>query len=119
MNKLLFSVPRKDLKLEFLRGSGAGGQKNNKTSSDCRITHVPSGAVGYAGDERQQAQNRKLALERLVASPKFQAWVKMQTAMILEGYANVERKLDDAMKDENLKVELGVDCTRKEDICDK
>lgn len=118
MSKLLFTIPRKDLDLEFFRAGGNGGQKQNKTSSACRITHLPSGAVGESRDERQQTQNRKLALERLVASKVFKAWVSLQAAMIAEGYANIERKLDEQLTPDKLNVELGVDCNNKETYCD-
>lgn len=93
--------------------------KQNKTSSACRITHLPSGAVGESRDERQQTQNRKLALERLTSSPIFTAWVRVQAAMIEQGFRDLDQKVDQMMVDTNLKVELGVDCKRGEDICDK
>ena len=101
----LFTVPRSDLLLTFFRAGGKGGQKQNKTSSACRITHLPSGAVGESRDERQQTQNRKLALERLVKSSKFQAWARLNAAVVAEGFENIEKKLDKMMSEENLKVE--------------
>jgi protein subunit release factor B len=118
MSKLLFTVPRKDLDLTFFRAGGNGGQKQNKTSSACRITHIPSGAVGESRDQREQTQNRKLALERLVASNIFQTWVKVQAAMQEEGFANIERKLDAEMMVDKLKIELGVGCKPGESYCD-
>lgn len=118
MKTKLFTVPRSDLRLEFFRSGGNGGQKQNKTSSACRITHLPSGAVGESRDERQQTQNRKLALERLVAAPRFLAWVKLQAAVAAEGFANIDRKLDVMMGADNLIVELGVGCRTGEAYCD-
>lgn len=115
----LFSIPRKDLELEFFRAGGNGGMKQNKTSSACRITHIPSGAVGESRDERQQTANRRLALERLTSSPIFVAWVRVQAAMIEQGYRDLDQKVDQMMVDDNLQVELGVDCKRGEDVCDK
>ena len=38
-----FTIDMKDVKLEFYRAQGAGGQHVNKTDSACRATHVPTG----------------------------------------------------------------------------
>jgi hypothetical protein len=52
-------------KLATFRGPGPGGQKRNKTSSAVRLTHVSTGIAATAGESRSQAQNRRMALERL------------------------------------------------------
>ena len=54
-----------DIEESFLRGSGPGGQKINKTSSTVRLVHRPTGVEIRCQDERSQAQNRLTALERL------------------------------------------------------
>lgn len=54
-----------DLKWEFMRSSGAGGQSVNKTNSAVRLTHAPTGIVVSARQERKQTQNRQIALELL------------------------------------------------------
>jgi protein subunit release factor B len=54
-----------DLEEQFIRGSGPGGQKINKTSSTVRLLHRPSGLEVRCGRERSLAQNRRLALEDL------------------------------------------------------
>jgi len=58
-------VDPKDLEESFLRGSGPGGQKINKTSSTVRLVHRPTGVEVRCQDERSQAQNRLTALTRL------------------------------------------------------
>jgi peptide chain release factor len=45
----------------FVRGTGAGGQKINKTSSTVCLRHGPTGVEVRNQDERSQAQNRALA----------------------------------------------------------
>src|SRR3989338_842305 len=54
-----------DLTLEFFRSGGKGGQNVNKVSSAVRIRHNPSGIVVTAQTERDQFQNRHVALSLL------------------------------------------------------
>ena len=47
-----------DLEEDFVRGTGPGGQKINKTSSTVQLRHVPSGIEIRCQRERQQSANR-------------------------------------------------------------
>ena len=56
-----------DLRFDFFRASGHGGQNVQKNSTAVRVTHIPSGIVVSVQNERSQAQNRTLSLRILQA----------------------------------------------------
>lgn len=60
-----FFIDPKDIKIETMRASGAGGQHINKTDSACRATHIPTGIIATNQDERDQHANKDKALETL------------------------------------------------------
>lgn len=101
--KLIFSVTIKDCEVDYIRGSGAGGTKRNKTHSGVRVRHKPSGSIGQATETRSQLENKQLAFSRMANTKTFQTWCRVK-ALNLEPLEDIVNKL---MAEENIKIEYG------------
>jgi peptide chain release factor 2 len=64
---LEIKIRPEDLKIEFFKASGPGGQYVNKRMTAVRITHLPTKITVTCQSERSQAQNKNKALEILYA----------------------------------------------------
>jgi len=59
-------VRAEDIAESFVRGSGKGGQKINKTSSTVLLRHAPTGMEVRCQKHREQSKNRASAYKLLI-----------------------------------------------------
>ncbi len=67
-----------DISFQTMKASGPGGQHVNKTDSAVRATHVPSGIIVTAQEDRSQHANKRLAKVKIAA--ELEARKEKQTA---------------------------------------
>ena len=60
-----FVLNDKEVRYEYCRAQGPGGQHVNKTESACRATHIPTGVSVFIQDNREQHKNKLRATEVL------------------------------------------------------
>ncbi len=65
LKKINLEIKPVDLKWDFFRSGGKGGQNVNKVSTAVRLTHLPTGVIVECQEERFQGKNREKALEIL------------------------------------------------------
>jgi peptide chain release factor 1 len=101
------TVRESDLRIEYYRGSGHGGQKKQKTSSACRITHIITGLSSTSEATRSQDHNRKDAFRKLAAKlvPLMEAAIRQNDFQVSfnKEEVRVYRAVDRIVKDKRLK----------------
>ena len=60
-------IPESDIRVEFSKSGGAGGQNVNKRETAVRVVHIPTNISVHISSERSQQQNREKALALLSA----------------------------------------------------
>ena len=106
MRKPLLSVTKNDLEITYYSGTGAGGQHRNRHMNSCRIQHKPSGVIVTASDSRSKDTNTKMAFRRLVNHDSFKKWVRIESSKAMVDIASVEQFVREAMRPENLLIEI-------------
>ena len=105
--EILFTITSQDCDWSYTKGSGAGGQKRNKTSSAVHCKHRDSGAYGYSEDTRSQHDNKRIAFKRMAETQEFKKWHKLETMKRLGQLSEINEEVDRQMK--RIKVEGVVD----------
>lgn len=103
--KLLFSLTKKDFEIQTFCTGGPGGQHKNAKQNGVRIIHTASGARAEHRDGRDQAKNKKEAFIKLAKSDKFLKWHRAEVARRLGQLADIEHRVNDQMRSQNLRVE--------------
>lgn len=93
-DEIEINIDEKDIEVDTMRSSGAGGQHINKTDSAVRIKHIPTGIVAFSQSERSQILNREKCMSVLKAKLYQRA---------IEERENEKR----ALKGEQKKIEWG------------
>ena len=102
--ELLFSITKKDLKIEYFSGTGAGGQYRNKHQNCVRLHHLESGVMVTGQSNRNRKANLKEALKNLINNPKFKLWFNGKVYETLS-LKSIEQKVDEWMAPQYLKIE--------------
>jgi peptide chain release factor 2 len=87
-------IPDKDLRIEFSKSSGPGGQNVNKRETAVRIIHIPSNISVHASGERSQEHNRERAMAIL-------------RAKIFKRAEGEKKSVEESMKLKNTEIEWG------------
>ena len=87
-------IKPEDLKIDFVRSSGPGGQNLNKRETAVRATHLPTGVQAASQAERSQDRNRETAMS-VIRSKLYELSLRKQ---------NEERK---GIKQEKVSIEWG------------
>ncbi len=84
----------KDIRIDFFRASGPGGQHRNKSETGVRLTHLPTGLVVTATESRSRHLNLRQAMARLEAKLAARNRPVIPRVSTRPGKAAIERRLE-------------------------
>jgi ribosome-associated protein len=86
--------PEKDIRIDYFRGSGPGGQHRNTSETGVRITHLPTGIVATATESRSRHMNLQRAMTRLEEKLAARSRKRRPRLATRPGKAAVAKRLD-------------------------
>lgn len=109
MRERLLTVRLEDCEVSTFRAGGPGGQNQNKRDTGVRIVHPASGAKGEAREHRTQPLNKTAAWERMIDTPTFKAWMRIEIARRTGVLRQVETEVEKALESGKVRVEVQKD----------
>lgn len=88
----------KDLRIDYFRGSGPGGQHRNTSETGVRITHLPTGVTVTATESRSRHMNLQRAMARLEEKLTARLRKKRPRIATRPGKAATARRLESKQK---------------------
>jgi protein subunit release factor A len=67
MPELIFHADRKDFRIDYFSGTGAGGQYRNKHQNCVRLVHIATGIMTTGQEQRSREQNMRDAFRKMAA----------------------------------------------------
>lgn len=87
-----------DIRIDYFRGSGPGGQHRNTSETGVRIIHLPTGMVVTATESRSRHQNLQKAMLRLEEKLAAKLRKKKRRIATRPGRGAIARRLDTKRK---------------------
>jgi len=86
----MVAIDENDIRESFVRGSGPGGQKINKSKNNVLLIHVPTGISVQCQETRDLCSNRKIA--RKLLRDKIDLAVNGETSKLGKKFERIRKK---------------------------
>lgn len=106
--RVKFTVGKKDFEYQWFSGTGAGGQKRNKSQNCFRLIHPATGVIKTGTKHVSRESNKRDALSAMSKDVKFLAYCESKLREIENGIT-LEEQVEESLKEENLKIEVKTD----------
>lgn len=88
-----------EVRVEYYRARGPGGQRKDKKETAVRLKHLPSGMTAVAAESRYQAVNKRRAFQRLQQKlTEFNKPTKMRIPTLVSLGEKLKRREEKEMR---------------------